>query len=220
MLPPLPKIVLEFLEDLSPDQERGFLELRREAFIARFGDLKTSRFNYDHVRRAQMDAVILVAHFARSGERYVYLRSSLRPPIALRPDRSGPLADAEATLWELPAGLIEADETSPQGILGCAARELEEELGFDVSPEAFRPLGPKVYPLPAMIGEFQYFLEVEVVPEERGVPSLDGSPLEQNGAVQALPLSQALRLCNEGRIPDGKTELGLRRLADRWPVRE
>ena len=40
-------------------------------------------------------------------------------------------------LWELPAGIIEADEQSPEGVVHCAARELREDFhanlgrGFD-----------------------------------------------------------------------------------------
>lgn len=220
MFRPPPPIHIRRLSELSPKQEPGFLQLRRARFVASLEQQDTAPFAYDHVERLAIDAVVIAAHFEQDGERNVYLRSSVRPPIALRPDETVSLDAALVCLWELPAGLIEPDESSPEGIPRCAARELEEELGFTCSPAVFRELGPRVYPLPAMIGEFQYFFEVEVSPELRRNPSLDGSPLEQNGEIQAVSLSLALQWCREGRIPDGKTELGLRRLAERWAARE
>ena len=52
-------------------------------------------------------------------------------------------------------------------------------------------------------------------PENRTAPSLDGSALEHGGEVIAVDLDEALECCKRGEIPDGKSELALRRLRER-----
>jgi len=209
-LPLPPNIRIETLEDASPEHPTGFLRLVRRRCIAHYPDATQSQpFLYDEVDRVALDAVVIVAHHVQDGERHVYLRSAVRPPIVLR-GRGEPNG-----LWELPAGLVETGEQGLQGPVEAACRELEEEIGFRVPAEAMRALGPDVYPAPAIIGEKHSFFEVEVNPLERREPSLDGSALEHLGAVIRVPLGMALECCKTGEICDSKTELGLRRLRDR-----
>ena len=40
-----------------------------------------------------------------------------------------PERESLGNLWELPAGLVEVEERSPEGVRACARRELLEELG-------------------------------------------------------------------------------------------
>jgi ADP-ribose pyrophosphatase len=145
----------------------------------------------------------------------VYLRSAVRPPVALR-DRA-PLGEPDrgGALWELPAGLVEPDEWSASGVARCARRELAEEIGFDVELSHFQQLGPNTYPAPGVIGERHIYFEVAVDPATRQEPSLDGSALEHFGVVVAVPLSRALEMCRRGEIEDAKTEVALRRLHER-----
>ncbi|MDO6688014.1 MULTISPECIES: NUDIX hydrolase [unclassified Agarivorans] len=56
-------------------------------------------------------------------------------------------------LVELPAGTIEANEQSSQGILECAKRELQEEV--NLVAEEWHNLG-KLYPAPGFCDEIQY----------------------------------------------------------------
>ena len=201
---PLPEIVLEPLEDLSPPGA-GFLRIVRKRWRARHPDGHTSEsFVYDAIERAALDAVVIVAHYRVGSARHVYLRSALRPPLL---EREGV---TEAGLWELPAGLIERGE-SP---LHSARRELLEELGFDEALESFRELGPSTYPAPGIIAERHFYYEVEVDPGSRSEPEVDG-PLEEGGLVRAIALDDALEHCRRSRIEDGKTELALRRLAEK-----
>jgi 8-oxo-dGTP pyrophosphatase MutT (NUDIX family) len=215
-----PRIELELLEDLTPPAEPGFLRLIRRRYRAHYPDGTVSApFVYDLIERPALDAVVLVAHYLdESGVRRVFLRTSVRPPLSTRtPERSPhPERDpSNAMLWELPAGLVETNEQSPDGLVRAAQRELAEELGFSVATSAFHELGASVFPVPAMIGERLYFFEVLVDPATRGEPHLDGSALEPFGAVLALPLGDALDLCRRGTLMDGKTELALRRLVER-----
>lgn len=214
-----PKIELELLEDLSPDAPKGFLRLVRRRYRARYPDgTQSEPFVYDAVERAALDAVVIVAHFAApGGSRHVYLRSCLRPPLGMRDPSHSPIPnDACGTaLWEVPAGLVEISEQTVTGVVRTAQRELGEELGFSVPLSAVRALGPSAFPCPGVIAERHFFFEVTVDPGARREPSLDGSALEHFGAVVDVSLDEALAMCRRGQIEDSKTELALRRLAEK-----
>lgn len=220
----LPAIRLELVEELPAGPQDGFLRLVRRRYRAHYPDGSVSRpFVYDAVDRRAVDAVVIAAHHApgrhRAGGRWVYLRSAVRPPLLLRgqsralpgePPRHG-------GLWELPAGLVEEEELGrPEGTRESAQRELAEELGFRVDMGRLRPLGRAVFPTPGLCAEKHHYFEVEVDPKERGEPMLDGSALERSGRIVALDLREALQLCASGAIEDGKTELGLRRLLEKY----
>jgi ADP-ribose pyrophosphatase len=215
-----PRIELELIEDLTPPNQAGFLRLLRRRYQARYPDGTVSApFVYDLIDRHAIDAVVLVAHYLdESGVRRVFLRSAVRPPVAARDPERSPFPERDPRhgfLWELPAGLIEPGEQSPAGIVEAARRELAEELGFEVAASHLHELGASVFPVPAMISERLYFYEVTVDPSSRGEPTLDGSALEHFGRVIALPVEEAIELCRRGVLMDGKTELALRRLAER-----
>jgi len=212
----LPELELELVEDISPIAPAGFLRLLRRRLRIRSADGERSEpFVYDEVDRRAIDAVVIAAHYTQNGLRWVYLRSALRPPLRFRdPARSPGGARETGALWELPAGLIEPGEQSTGGVLRASCRELREELGFMALETDFQWLGPPTWVSPGIISERQFFVHLEVHPERRGEPSLDGSALERDGRVVAVPLERALHLCRTGRIEDAKTELGLRRLVE------
>jgi ADP-ribose pyrophosphatase len=216
--PPLPNIRLEVIEDSSPKGVSGFLRLRRRRMRAHYPDGSASEpFEYDEVDRRAIDAAVMLAHYEDArGVVHVYLRSSVRPPVAMRDKARSPLLEEHdhGGLWELPAGLVEPGEQTPEGVVGAAQRELMEELGFEVEKSALVPLGPSTFPTPGIISERLFFFHVTVDPNLRRAPELDGSPLERFGEVLAVPLSDALSWCNSGGIEDAKSELGLRRFAD------
>jgi ADP-ribose pyrophosphatase len=188
----------------------GFLNLRRLDLAARIGDGKESHpFRYDIATRASLDAVVMAAHYLREGVRRVFLRSAVRPALALRPIPP----PHDGMLWEMPAGLIEAEELPAE----AAARELAEELGFDIKPGAMLALGPSTFPAPGIIAETHHFFHVEVDPRLRHTPPGDGSVLEKDAIIVDLPLSDALQHCRSGGIRDAKTELALRRLTEELP---
>lgn len=211
-----PILGLDLVEDLSPRTAEGFLRLVRRRLRMRFPDgSRSDEFVYDEVDRRALDAVVMAAHFVREEQRWVYLRSALRPPFYFRDAKRSPVREAgHGALWELPAGLVEPDEQTLLGVREAARRELAEELGFVVEASEFSPLGPSTLPCPGVIGERHFFFSISVLPQRRAAPTLDGSALERFGRVVALPMSQALELCRSGQIEDAKTELGLRRLAE------
>jgi len=219
-LPPLPNIALELLQERhkAAEDEHAFLHLRRQLLRAHFPDGTTSEpFWYDSVDRSRLDAVVIAAHYRdEHNQRSVFLRSALRPSLLAR--QTGPMPMPEKAtlggLWELPAGLVEAQERSPQGLRSCAARELYEEVGLQIDPSDLRELGPPVFPAPGIIGERQFFFHVEVDPARRVTPPEDGSVLERGARLAALPVLEAIQRARSGEIEDAKTELGLRRLAE------
>jgi ADP-ribose pyrophosphatase len=217
-LDPAPRILLELEEDLSPPQEPGFVRLVRRRWVATYPDgSRSAPFVYDTVERKALDVVVMAAHYQEHGRRHVYLRSAVRPPLVMRGPKRLPLSPAarQGWLWELPAGLVEPEEETETGVLQAAQRELAEELGFRVELDALRSLGPSTLPAPGLVGEQHIYFEVEVNPERRMAPSLDGSALEHGGEVIAIDLDEALECCRRGEIPDGKSELALRRLRER-----
>lgn len=211
-LPPPPAIRLEIIEDISPEQPPGFLRLVRRRLVAHYPDgSQSAPFDYDEVDRRAMDAVVIAAHYLNAdGERQVFLRSAVRPPVAFRAGERSPRPGGGA-LWELPAGLIEPDEAPS----ASACRELEEELGFRVPEASLSELLGSTFPAPGVLSERHFYFEVEVDPATRAAPSLDGSALERFGRVHAIGLARALELCESGAIDDAKTELALRRLKER-----
>jgi len=217
-LPALPSIDVRVLEELSPADPVGFLHLRRRRVQLCYPDGQPSHpFVFDCVERLALDAVVIAAHYVDdAGSRWVYLRSALRPAVRLRPEASRPFAEKPTlgALWELPAGLVEPDECSVAGLSRCAARELREELGFEVAPGRLESLGRATFPAPGIIGERHHYFHVAVSPSARAVPSEDGSVLEQRALIVAAPLAEALQLVARGEIEDAKTEIALRRLAE------
>ncbi|HEY1695493.1 MAG TPA: NUDIX domain-containing protein [Polyangiaceae bacterium] len=208
-LPATPAIRLVVTRDRGDTARAtgGFLDVRRLDLVARYPDgSESAPFPYDVAARKALDAVVIAACYVEAGVRHVYLRSAVRPPCALRP--VPPVHDG--SLWELPAGLVEPGEDPAT----AAARELGEELGFAATPAQMRPLGPWTFPSPGMIGERHLFFAVDVAPAARTRPTEDGSALERAAAIVPLPLDEALAHCRIGAIPDAKTELALRRLAE------
>jgi len=222
-LPPLPETDLHILEDNTEGSrcDEGFIRLRRRTLSTRFPDGTMSKpFAYDEVRRSALDAVVVVPHFKDDkGVVNVYLRSALRPPVALRSPEVWPIPEKPTLgyLWEVPAGLVEVDERTEEGLRRCAARELAEEVGFDLPADAMLPLGPPTFPAPALIGERHFFFHCVVDPDARSAPIGDGSPLEVQAAVIATTLETALELTRLGEIEDAKTEIALRRLMEIVP---
>ena len=219
-LPEPPRVNLRVVDDLSTDAG-GFLRRVSRRLVAQTESGEEGpAFIYDEVDRAGIDAVVVLAYFLAPGPSeaevpWVILRSAVRPPVALRQSERSPMIEpVNRGLWELPAGLVEADEISPEGLQRAAARELEEETGFRVAPSALVSLGPSGFPSPGMAAERQFFFQVEVDPDEVTAPSLDGSALESLGEVIAVPLSVALLAASAGRLPDSKTELCLRRFSE------
>jgi ADP-ribose pyrophosphatase len=218
VLPPPPPHSVQ-VEDEHEFGSGGFVRLlRRRCHLVYASGERSSAFTYDATERRAFDAAVIVPYFECEAEAWVLLRSCVRPPISFRAAKFEDAPSPElANLWELPAGLIDETGEVFAAARACAARELAEETGHLAHAADFVFLGGPTLPLPGVIAERQFFLAVRVDPALKNTPSEDGSPLEGHGVVLPLRLSEALAACRDGRIPDGKTELGLRRFADSWP---
>lgn len=207
LLPDLPPIKLRVDREVENAAARGgFVDIRRYILRAETANETSPPFQYDVAERRALDAAVIVPHAHIDGAVHIFLRSSVRPPLALRtlePLHTG-------SLWELPAGLIELNE-SP---VHAAQRELYEEVGFTVPIDALRPLGGLSSPAPALIGEIHHYFHVDVSGLSRIEPEGDGSPLEHGARILSVRLSDALDACRSGLVLDAKTELALRRLAE------
>lgn len=150
----------------------------------------------------------------------ILLRECLRPGVDLRKRVGEPVHDPHhpvPVLWELAAGVPEADELGHEGMRRCAARELAEEMGLHLPDEALRPLGGPIYPSGAILSEMLHLFEVEI-PDgtPQTTPEGDGSPYEEVGRCRWWSLAEAVAACGEGRIADAKTEITLWRLIARY----
>lgn len=206
-LPELPPLALEIVRERVTHRD-GFLHVRRlDLAVVRGDGSRSATFPYDVLDRRALDACVIVAHHRdAAGTPHVWLRSCVRPPVALRVDPP----KSSGILWEVPAGLVEPGEAPAE----TAARELAEELGFAVEVAAMAPLGEWTAPAPGFVGEVHHFFHVEVDPGARGEPGGDGTPLEDAAVIFSLPLAEALAACASGDVRDAKTELALRRLED------
>lgn len=104
---------------------------------------------------------------------------------------------------EIPAGTRDQDETDEQ----CMSRELAEEVGH--SPGRLESLA-SVYVSPGYSNEsIHLFLATELTEAQ--------APADFDEAIHviALPLHEALVMCRDGRIRDGKTVAGLLLAAER-----
>jgi ADP-ribose pyrophosphatase len=203
-LPEPPTVELETVGETRLG-EGGFLVLRRMRLVIISAGKRSEAFEYDALDRRAVDSAVMIAHHVAEGRVWVWLRSSLRPPLALRRDPRPTIA-----LWEIPAGLLEPGESPRAG----AVRELAEELGFAVSEEDMLDLGPPSLPASAFIGEAHHFFHVEVDPSTRKEPAGDGSAVEADASVICIPLDEAIAALHRGQLGDVKTEISLRRLAE------
>jgi ADP-ribose pyrophosphatase len=200
--------------------DEGFVTLRRRVLRNRYADGSASReYPCDSVERPpSFDAVAVLAFDRVEGRTQVLLRRCLRPVVHLRPAQAVPVAAQGPGffVWEMMAGVLEADDHGPDGLRARGVEELREEAGVTVAPAELQSLGSPIYPSPGVLAETVYLFAVETpldarLPEHR--LSGDGSPMEDCPRLQVLGLEEAITACRDGRIRDAKTEVALHRLA-------
>jgi ADP-ribose pyrophosphatase len=210
---------MEVVADRRVDD--GWLKIARRALRLGYADGSRSEvFEADGAYRRGIDAVAVLAWRPADAGPEVLLRQFLRPSVDLRSRLDPPLADDHhplPLLWEISAGIPEADERGPDGFRRAAARELREEMGLDADPGALRALGGAFYPSGGILTEMIHLFEAALQPgvEPGPIPG-DGTPFESVGALRWWPLAEALEACRAGRIADAKTELALWRFQAGW----
>lgn len=212
-------------EILSTETIQGsFLKIDTNDVRFTYPDQSTAEMRVDAISRKLPDAVVIIPYFKNEidNKYYVYLRSCLRTAVAVA-DYSATMRmnDCNGNIFELPAGLVDEQETGEYGLKQAVVRELEEEVGFkmDVDSVLINRLGYPMFSSPGIIAERLYFYSVQVSPNDRGKPTEDGSPLERGGIVELFSLYEALEYIQDGKILDCKTEIGLNRLLTVLSVR-
>lgn len=212
---------IEIVEDRTSESscDEGFLRLARLRLRNVYSDGSTSRiYNCDIASRASSDAVVVVLYRKKEKRKIeVVLRESVRPPVYLRRFKVFEQADEKKYkhLLEAVAGVIEAgDGASGRTFATRAAREAEEEVGCQISPENLHPLGGGSFPSPGISDEKLYFCFGHAQKFMATPPPGDGGPMEEVGRVVFVELREAIKRCRTAEIPDMKTEVALLRLAD------
>jgi ADP-ribose pyrophosphatase len=205
---------------MTPNEKNAYLSLHGLTVQNSYTDgTKSPPYRYEGVLRKWLDAVVLILTAIVDGERCICLRTCIRPPLLMRRDLLLPQPDEadHFALLELPAGLIEAGDIGEAGLFARASAEALEETGYTISPGAFERLGAAPFNTPGVMGERCFYVKacIEDV-RNRISPKGDGSPVEEGGGIIWIPLKEALGMCDRGDILDMKTELGLRRIADKW----
>jgi ADP-ribose pyrophosphatase len=209
---------VEILSDEIVGREGGFLAIRRLRCVNVRGDGSRSEpYLCDFlVRPKGIDAVVVVVYAREQAHTRVLLRDGIRLPLAFgRGPAPVPDGKSYQVFRETVAGIIEVEDQGRAGIQRRAALEVEEEAGFHVSPDDVELLGAGTFASPGAMPEKLWFCAVEVDPAKQATPTGDGSPMEEGAALEWLDLDAAVAACVRGDIEDAKTEIVLRRLADR-----
>lgn len=218
-----PQIKIETLEQEVVAQ--GFLGIDRRKVKISYPNMGPFSIDpqfmtIDSVVRKANDAVAIIAYFKLNNEYYIYMRSCLRPALALRDfdkdsERPEPYGSGVENLWEIPAGLVDANERGWGGLVMAAQRELHEEIGIFADIIKFKPFGPRYFSSAGMSAERIFFFAVEVNPLTIDVPEEDGSALEMGGIVHAYSLTELREALENEEILDAKTQMAIMRFSAR-----
>lgn len=217
--PPPRAVGVELVQDISGISRPldGFLRLHRLRVKTLLeNETRTETYSVDFVDRGEKarDAVVVLPYAPPApdepiGATRVLFRRQLRYPAFLVTGQP---------LWtEAIAGIIEHPETPHT----TAVRELREETGIEVKPDAVRPVGRPFFPLAGAFTEriYPFVAEVEQPMLDAAYPFAD-SEMEEGAELVTLSLSDAMVLLDKDPtsaggelfIWDAKTEILLHRL--------
>ncbi len=221
----MPRVTdIEIVDDRTARSklDEGFLHLKRLTARNRREDGSASReYPIDVIDRPTLDAVAVCVWARTPRGIEVLTRAGLRPAALMRRGRSTALPEKPYLLVEeIIAGVVEPGESGLAALQHRVAEEVLEEAALEVDPATVEPLGGALFMLPGIASEKIHLFAVEVArgsaPEVFDATGQgDGSPLEEGAILRWRNLAQAIALCARGDIEDAKTEVALRRLADK-----
>lgn len=216
-------VEVEDIEVESDEQrsDEGFFRIRTTVLRNRRADgTRSPSYTCEFVTRPKgIDAVVVALYHRAAGRTQVLIREQLRPGLALgRDPQALPVPDGSRRLYfpEVVAGILEHEDRGEAGIRERAAIEVFEEAGFRVSERDVEMLGAGTFPSPGSMPEKFWLTAVHIADPASGeTPQTDGSPMEEGARLRWMELGEAIEACMTGAIADAKTEIVLRRLADR-----
>ncbi|MBI4978637.1 MAG: histidine kinase [Spirochaetes bacterium] len=193
----------------------GFVTVRRVRVRNSYTDGSVSDpYNCDIITRNHPDAVVILP-FIRAGHAvHVVLRRSFRPVVRYRETVIEKRASAAVPFIEIAAGIIEPEDGEGMAaVRQCASREILEETGYSAAPGSIMVIGAPFFSSPGMFTEKVHITAADVTGQTPVQPGGDGSVMEEMQEAFTVDLTEALAMCDDGRIENGATELALRRLA-------
>lgn len=176
-------------EQLQPREVYHGKLIRVRVQPVRRPDGKISQYELvDHPNAAAIVAVRYSDGAGGRGEPLVALVRQQRPAIG-------------KDTWEIPAGLVNDDERDDAQ--RTAARELREETGYDGSTFVFLN---RHYASPGFMNEAISIYLATDLRQASGRPAPDPHEIDQ---IEWKPLGEAISMCRNGEIEDGKTVIGL-----------
>ncbi len=200
----------------------GFSSLERFSVINEYDDGSSSdSYNCDIVVRRGFDAVGIIPYLYIDNKLHILLLNNFRAAAFFREKILGntdsSLVDENTkSMIEIPAGILEKDELkltkNDLGIRRCAARELMEETGYELSSREMKVLGSFYYSSPGLLTEKIYIATCDITGLLAEKIVTDGSVMEETIKPFIIPFSEALALCNNGVIRNAVTEIAIKRL--------
>ncbi len=201
---------VEVAGEVSPT-EGGFLTLVRLKYRNRYDDGSCSRpYLYEYIHRRGFDAVAIALYHEVGGHPHMAYRPGIRVPVYFRKDLPLTIRDEHSydLIPEAVAGSMEPSDHGMEGELERVVKEVWEEAGFHISPEAVEPLGGGFFPSHGQSSEKIHLCAVRVDPDWAEEPQGDGSVNESDAPpIRFRPLRDILLDCAKGVIEDPKVEI-------------
>ncbi len=216
------KIVKAAFSHKKPKQilKTDFCSLERYNVVNHYSDKSTSA-NYpcDVLIHKGFDGVGILPYLIIEDKIHVLLISTFRAAAYFREamDKPAKMPKEILEFIEIPAGVIDKEDHDGSAninetIKKAAARELDEECGYNVKHSSFDVLGSHYYAAPGLMAERIYIATVNITGKKRGIAKKDGSVMEENIKNLIIPLDRAIEYVHKGIIKNAVTEIAISRL--------
>ncbi len=207
-------------EPASLSAPEAFFSLEGYRLVNDYGDGQRSpEYRCESVHRRGTDGVAALVYRRPQAKRRladveILLKECIRPPVFVRDERVGAERKNPPLLLEVVAGSREPYDKTTKDLRNRMALEIDEEAGIRVKPARVKKLGPPVFTSPGGLSEEVHLYSVDATGLKQEPIRLDDAhPLERHSTLHWVPLAQALKWLDQGKIADAKTEILIRRFA-------